>query len=178
VVVYYGGKIRAMGTLKELLSKPDAIRITTPPLSRETMQQVLDTIRKDVAADKIEIDNPTQNLESYFLEVVRRAKESSAETSGATSGSTVAPYLRSGAVEVAPSEKILERLTEPAKPQVQTPPAPPPPTEKVDEAKLRSLAQPAASAPAPAPAPKPEPVVDLNKANEKLSSLLGKPNEK
>src|SRR5271165_3957863 len=67
VVIYYGGKIHAMGTLKELLAKPDAIRITTPPLSRETMQQVLDTIRHDVAADKIEIDNPRQNLESYFL---------------------------------------------------------------------------------------------------------------
>ena len=53
VVIYYGGRIQAMGTLKELLAKPNAIRITTPPLSRETMQRVLDTIRHDVAADKI-----------------------------------------------------------------------------------------------------------------------------
>ena len=30
VVIYYGGKIQAMGTLKELLAKPDAIRITAP----------------------------------------------------------------------------------------------------------------------------------------------------
>jgi ABC-2 type transport system ATP-binding protein len=176
VVVYYGGRIQAMGTLKELLSKPDAIRITTPPLSRETMQQVLDTIRHDVAADKIEIDNPQQNLESYFLEVVRKAKENMAETSGATSGSMVAPYLRSGAAEAAPAEKILDRLTEPAKPAA---PAPAPaPVEKVDEARLKSLAQPAPPEPTPAPARKPEPVVDLNKANEKLSSLLGKPNDK
>src|ERR1700683_2108096 len=63
VVIYYGGRVQAMGTLKELLAKPDAIRITTPPLSRERMQEVLDTIRRDVAADKIEIDNPRQNLE-------------------------------------------------------------------------------------------------------------------
>src|SRR5688572_3482423 len=40
VVIYYGGKIQAMGTLKELLAKPDAIRITTPPLPRETMERV------------------------------------------------------------------------------------------------------------------------------------------
>jgi ABC-2 type transport system ATP-binding protein len=39
VVIYYGGKIQALGTLRELLAKPDAIRITTPPLPRETMKR-------------------------------------------------------------------------------------------------------------------------------------------
>jgi ABC-type multidrug transport system ATPase subunit len=67
VVIYYGGKIQAMGTLKELLAKPDAVRITTPMLPRETMERVLEIIRKDVAEDRVRIDTPTQNLESYFL---------------------------------------------------------------------------------------------------------------
>src|SRR6202789_1629594 len=93
VVIYYGGRIHAAGTLKELLSKPDSVRITTPVLPRETMQKVLDIIRKDISLDRVEVDNPQQNLESYFLDVVRKAKESSAETSGATSGSRVAAYL-------------------------------------------------------------------------------------
>lgn len=182
VVIYYGGKIHAMGTLKELLAKPDAVRITTPPLSRETMQQVLTTIRHDVAVDKISIDNPTQNLESYFLDVVRKAKDSAAETSGATSGSRVAPYLRGSAEAAPPTDRLLERLTQPTAPKPVEPVAAPKPAEpKVDEAKLKSLAQ---AAPAPAPAPKPaaEPAApkpaDLSKANEKLSSLLGKPPEK
>ena len=178
VVIYYGGRIQAMGTLKELLAKPDAVRITTPPLSRETMQQVLDIIRHDVAADKIVIDNPSQNLESYFLEVVRKAKESSAETSGATSGSLVAPYLREGAETAPSSEKMLERLTVSAEPKPMEPIVPSKPVEKVDDAKLRSLAQTAAPVPAPAAAPEPPSPADLSKANEKLSSLLGKPNEK
>jgi ABC-2 type transport system ATP-binding protein len=178
VVIYYGGRIQAMGTLKELLAKPDAIRITIPPLSREKMQQVLDLIGHDVAADKIVIDNPSQNLESYFLEVVRKAKESSAETSGATSGSHVAPYLQGSAQAAPPSERILERLTVPAQHRAPEPVAAPAPVEKVDEAKLQSLVQPAAPSPAPAVVPPPAPAVDLNKANEKLSSLLGKPNEK
>src|SRR6201996_6457000 len=69
VVIYYGGKIQAMGTLPELLAKPDVIRITMPPLPRASMQNVLDTIRRDVASDKVRVDNPTQNLESYFLDV-------------------------------------------------------------------------------------------------------------
>src|SRR6267154_1454520 len=91
VVIYYGGKIQAMGTLKELLARPDAVRITTPTLSRPTMERVLGIIRQDVAQDKIRIDNPTQNLESYFLEVVQNARKAAAETSGATSGARVAP---------------------------------------------------------------------------------------
>src|SRR5436189_2627612 len=61
VVIYYGGKIQAMGTLKELLATPDAIRITTPALPRQTMERVLEIIRKDVAEDKVRIDTPTQN---------------------------------------------------------------------------------------------------------------------
>ena len=34
VVIYYGGKIQAMGTLKDLLATPDTICITTPALPR------------------------------------------------------------------------------------------------------------------------------------------------
>src|SRR3989440_3683918 len=63
VVIYYGGKIQAMGTLGELLATPDAIRITTPALPRQTMEKVLELIRQDVAEDKVRIDTPTQNLE-------------------------------------------------------------------------------------------------------------------
>src|SRR5712675_2261618 len=113
VVVYYGGKIHAMGALKDLLARPDAIRITTPALPRQTMEQVLQLIRKDVAEDKVRIDTPTQNLESYFLNVVNSARQAEAQTSGAISGARVAAYLR-GEGEAKPTpDKILERLTSP-----------------------------------------------------------------
>src|ERR1051325_9143814 len=124
VVIYYGGKIRAMGTLKELLAKADSIRITAPVLPRETLQRVLEVIRRDVADDKVRIDTPTQNLESYFLGVVETARASDAETSGATSGSKVAPYLRGDTGTASPAERILNRLTAPLavpEPQVTTP---------------------------------------------------------
>ena len=75
VVIYYGGRIQAMGTLKDLLATPDAIRITTPALARPTMERVLELIRQDVARDKVQIDTPTQNLESYFLQVVQKARQ-------------------------------------------------------------------------------------------------------
>src|SRR5881409_511479 len=146
VVIYYGGRIHAMGTLKELLAKPDSVRITAPVLSRQTLERVLETIRRDVTEDKVRIDTPTQNLESYFLGVVEQARESAAETSGATSGSKVAAYLRGEAEAPSHAQKVLERLTQPAaaaEPAVATPQ----PGETVNLKKLEELAQPRDSAP-------------------------------
>src|SRR5688572_32612563 len=64
VVILYGGKVQALGTWRELLAKPDSVRITMPPLPRETMQRVLELIKLDVSDDKVRIDTPTQNVES------------------------------------------------------------------------------------------------------------------
>jgi len=175
VVILYGGKVQAMGTLKELLSEPDTLRITTPVLPRETLTRVLEVIRRDVAADKVRVDNPTQNLESYFLDVVQKARQAAAETSGAISGARVAAYLRAGAEDRPPAEKILERLALPqtAQPAAGPKPAPPSAAPAVDANKLEALTKAATPAPAkPAAAPEEKPA-DLSKADEKLSSLLG-----
>ena len=181
VVIYYGGKIQAKGTLKELLTERDSVRITTPPLPRETMEKVLATIRTDVAEDRIRIDNPTQNLESYFLGVVQRAR-AEAETSGATSGNRVAAYLQGDAEAStvraeAQTAKVLDRLmaATPAKEVPAAPASTPVPTP--ENAKLAALTQsPSAPAiPAADLSAKPEAAKaeDLAKANDKLSSLLG-----
>ena len=171
VVIYYGGRVQAMGTLRELLAEADSIRITAPVLPRETLQRVLELIRQDVAEERVRIDTPTQNLESYFLGVVRKARESEAETSGATSGSKVAAYLRGDAEGPSQPERILERLTQPAaaaEPKVATPQ----PEETVDLKKLEELARPKETA---SVEDKPAEAARLEQANEKLSSLLGKP---
>jgi ABC-2 type transport system ATP-binding protein len=177
VVIYYGGKVQAMGALKDLLARPDAIRITSPVLPRATLERVLEIIRHDVAADRVRVDNPTQNLESYFLDVVQRARQAAAETSGATSGARVAAYLRGEAEAGSTGDRILERLAAPqpapAPSTVATPAAPPVDQNKLDQ--LTQVAEPAATSPAtsaPAETAKPG---DLAKADEKLSSLLGKP---
>src|SRR3954463_7788013 len=148
VVIYYGGKIQAMGTLKELLAKPDTLRITTPVLPRETLERVLSVIRHDIATDQVRVDNPTQNLESYFLDVVQKARAAQ-ETSGAQSGARVAEYLRGGATEQPATEKILEKLALPeTKPAPTVPAAPVAPV--ADEKKLAGLTK--ASEPSPAAA--------------------------
>jgi ABC-2 type transport system ATP-binding protein len=174
VVIYYGGKIQAQGTLKELLATPDAVRITTPTLPRATMERVLELIRKDVSDDKVRVDTPTQNLESYFLDVVEKARAQSAETSGAVGGAKVAEYLKGDGGTAPVSEKILERFTAAPETVKNEPVAAAPSAPTVNEGKLASLAQSAPAAPAvPKDSAAPAKLVDLDKANEKLSSLLG-----
>jgi ABC-2 type transport system ATP-binding protein len=189
VVIYYGGRVQALGTLQELLATPDAVRITVPRLARETMQKLLAVIRQDVAEERVRIDTPTQNLENYFLEVVARAKQSAAETSGAVSGGRVAAYLQGqGQAEGrSAKDKVLERLmapaaAPPASASSTVPVAAPAPA--VNQARLDLLTRPS-EAPLPPPAEavpggptaapaEPSPA-DLAKANEKLSALINKP---
>lgn len=111
VVIYYGGKVQAMGELGDLLATPDSMQIQTPLLSKSVTEKVLETIRKEVGEGKVRLETPTQNLESYFLGVVERARQTDQHTSGALSGARVAEYLRSQEQEEPASEKILQRLT-------------------------------------------------------------------
>ena len=176
VVIYYGGKIQAAGTLKDLLAEPDTVRITTPVLPRETLEKVLAIIRQDVATGEVRVDNPTQNLESYFLDVVAKARAAN-ETSGAQSGARVAEYLRGGVEAQPAADRVLEKLSLPQATPVLVAKSAEVSVVNVADDKLAPLAQvsqpmppPASAAPAPSAAP-----VDLAKADEKLSSLLGKP---
>ena len=177
-VIYYGGRIQAQGPLQELLARPDSVRFTSPVLSRELTEKVIALIRSE-AGDKVRIENPTQNLESYFLGVVEAARKQ-AETSGATSGNRVAEYLRGDSESAGvQTDAVLNRLTrgsETLAPKVIESSLPP---ESTAESRLASLTRPEAAAvdlpintaPAPTHGPTAAPV-DLSKANERLSGLI------
>jgi ABC-2 type transport system ATP-binding protein len=175
VVIYYGGRIQAMGPLKDLLATPDRVRITAPVLPRATLERVLGILRTEAGNDAVRLDNPTQNLESYFLGVVEKAKQTEA-TSGATSGARVASYLRGdGESLAAPADRLLERLTATAAPEAPAPGVSVP-DAVVDETRLAALTdQVTAAGPTPRPpvARAQAPAEDLAKANEKLADLLG-----
>jgi len=175
VVIYYGGRIQALGTLKELLSERDQLRITSPTLSREATEKVLQIIRADIGNSEVRVDNPTQNLESYFLDVVKRAREAAKETSGATSGHKVAAYLRGDGEESASDATaiVLERLTTRKPKETSAPTAVAPESARVDSAKLSALGKAEPARPVEPPKEESKPAVDLSKANEKLSGLLG-----
>ena len=178
-VILYGGKIQQYGTLEELLTERDSIRFTMPALSEEAQSEVMGVINKHVKSEDVRVENPTQNLESFFLNVVENAITKDEETSGSTSGHAVAEFLRSDAPVQSQAEKMLERLAdkEASKPKPKADKeAPEAERPKVDEEKLKSLTEATELA-----APKTERLkhkADVRKkklddAEDKLSGLLG-----
>ena len=92
VVILYGGKVRAQGSLNELLTVSDSTRIVTPALSPETTEKVLAILRENLNGEEFVMDHPRRTLEEFFLDVIARAKSESVETSGALGGG-IAEYL-------------------------------------------------------------------------------------
>lgn len=171
VVIYYGGRVQAIGALRELLTTPEVTRITTPTLPRKTMEQVLQIIRQDADEAKISIDNPTQNLESYFLGVVEKARQEEASTSGVISGNRMADYLKADAKKADSADRFLERWTKPSAEDSQ-PAASKPEPQKIDEAMLKKLSQLEEEKAQPKVETAPKPAAFSEEANKKLSSLL------
>jgi ABC-2 type transport system ATP-binding protein len=174
-VIYYGGKVQQYGTLEELLTERDSVQFTVPTLSETAQKEVLEVIGRHVDRESIRVDNPTQNLESLFLNVVEEARASD-ETSGATSGSEVAEFLRADEPVPTQAEKMLERLAdkEAAQPAAQEKAeAAEPETPKVDEAKLDSLSEAETEPETKKPQPKTEAKKNLDEVDDKLSGLLG-----
>tara|TARA_B100000475_G_scaffold200552_1_gene185224 strand:+ start:889 stop:2040 length:1152 start_codon:yes stop_codon:yes gene_type:complete len=170
-MILYGGKVQAIGTMKELLSNRNATRITSPALSRETMDKVLTLIREDTKSQEVHVDNPTENLESLFLNIVEQAQQRESETSGATSGHRVADYLR-GDTSQNKSDRVLDHLTRNEDSTLtQTANTQSKPTT-IKEDKLADLSK-TETDPAPTLKVTPKKGEDLDKANDKLSGLLG-----
>ncbi|NMA44951.1 MAG: ABC transporter ATP-binding protein, partial [Lentisphaerae bacterium] len=95
VVVLYGGKVRAEGPLKSILSEEDKTRIVCPTLGDSEVAELREWLAaKGVKSDaEIKIDHPVRNLEDFFLEVVRQAREQSVDTAGAQAGGEIPDYL-------------------------------------------------------------------------------------
>jgi len=179
-VIYYGGKVQQYGTLDELLTERDTVQFTMPALSEAAQKEVLEAMGRHADKKDIRVDNPSQNLETLFLNVVEKARASD-ETSGATSGSEVAEFLRADQPVPTQAETMLNRLAdkedEKPKSKVADEESVSAPESKVDEAKLDLLSE---VKPDPVP-PKESPAEkkdagkkNLDEVDDKLSGLLGR----
>ncbi len=174
VMIMYGGKIRAQGTLNELLTITEASRITTPVLSPEVTSKVLKILRDNFGAEEeFQVDHPRKSLEDFFLDVINSARRDSVETAGVVSGGNIAEYLNDG------KKVVLESLTRKEEP----PPAPAPvKAEQIKAAEIQAenirLEKLTSDEPAPAAAPKAEEdkaaAEKIAAANDKLKDLLSK----
>jgi len=110
VMILYGGKIRATGSLEDLLTVSDENTITTPALKPEVTEKLLALLRKNLNENEFKIDHPTRTLEEFFLGVVDQAMSESLETSGVVSGGRIAEYLQQPQLK---PDKVLDKLVHP-----------------------------------------------------------------
>jgi len=94
VLILYGGNIRAVGTLDELLTIPTASRITTPMLEADVTERLLKILRENLKGEEFVIDHPRRSLEDFFLSVINKARSESVKTYGAEGGGEIAGYLK------------------------------------------------------------------------------------
>lgn len=83
VVILDRGTIAAQGRVRDLLAKPDRLRITLPDLPANQRQALAAELRKWTGVEP-EIDHPSLNLEEFFLRVVRSSGASARRAQGET----------------------------------------------------------------------------------------------
>lgn len=151
VTVLYGGKVRAVGTVKELLSMGDSSVIETDRLDDDTVAKVRQVIEQAGGKVVRRIEAPRKKLETLFLEIVERAQQEGLVTSGARAGGRMAEFLAEG-VEAKPEEQgedLIRKLVQPEAPPVRAAPVPPKEEQATgpDQVAIEELVQ---SKPAPA----------------------------
>lgn len=176
VIILYGGKIRAMGGLGELLTVSEENRIVTPALPQPAMNEVLRILRDNLNGEEFTVDHPRRTLEEFFLDVIMKAKSDNIETAGVSGGGKIAEYLSRGDEKSAVIESLVEEPAAPVAPHVEAPapaPAPESVTEAVMEKKLEQLTEePKAVEPAPE-TPREKPDEKLKEVDAKLNDILG-----
>ncbi len=152
VIILYGGRVRATGTLNELLTVNNENRIITPALPPPVMNRLVALLRENLQGEEFRIDHPRRTLEEFFLEVINRAKAESIETAGVVGGGKIAEYLseeeKSNAVlDALMSESAASPVAAAEPAVVEEPIVAAEPTAPVLEEKLAELTGESAAAP-------------------------------
>lgn len=196
VVVLYGGQVRAQGTTDELLLVENKTKIVTPKMSKEVLDRVLKILNEEYSEDQMELSHPRMDLETFFLDVVNKARNEDIHTAGAQVGD-VADYLKGSADQVNEmaakinsediseeekvelQEKIEEKQASAKLAEMVSEKEEEPEPEKVQEKKVDETEAKLAGLKEEEPEPEPveekveEKKEDLSKENEKLKNLLG-----
>lgn len=171
VIILYGGKIRATGTLNELLTVNNTSRITTPELQPDVMEKLLGILRSSLSGEQFSIDHPRMSLEDFFLDVVNRAQSESVETFGARSGGHIADYLSKDVAEGLKGQQLLDSLSG----QEKASPKEEPPAEKepvLDIGMIKNLSEEDDGKKQAAEESKAQQKQDLSEVNRKLKDIL------
>jgi ABC-2 type transport system ATP-binding protein len=74
IAILYGGELKVMGRVDELLKAQDRTQINTSLLSEAAVREVQEVLKRH-GADVVNIDQPTASLEDLFLKTVQESRE-------------------------------------------------------------------------------------------------------
>ena len=109
VIVLYGGRIRANGSLDELLTIRTNDTITVPCLPDDALNRIRDIVHESAPDGEMSVQHPHLSLEDFFVDLVNEAKKESIETSGSQAGGAIAEYLAADAPK--DTKAVLDSLT-------------------------------------------------------------------
>jgi len=74
IAILYGGELKVLGRVDELLKVQEETQIRSSKLSDAAKKEVQEVLSRH-GASVLEIDQPTENLEEYFLKIVEESRE-------------------------------------------------------------------------------------------------------
>ncbi len=110
MVMLYAGRIRAQGTVDDLLRDTDRTVIQVGRLAPETISSIEQVIQQAEGKGIDKVEAPRQRLEQFFMELVEKARREQVETSGVVHGGPTASFLKADAAR---GEELIETLTSP-----------------------------------------------------------------
>ena len=139
--ILYGGKLRELGTMDELLCRHEITQIRCKRLSPQTIEKIKSTIQDD----QIEVDAPRERLEDYFMRIVSEAQAEQVEATHAMIGSGISDFLTSSDPQPPDETDVIEQLVSTGEPETSDPAAittaiPDDPQDQLHRDMLESLA--------------------------------------
>jgi len=113
--VLFGGKLLAEGSVKNLLTRSDLTQITVPALEQATTEKILSFISQSQSDKDVIVQSSRQSLETFFLNVVQKARDEKLAFSGAEAGISAeglmraGPTLEKGQIESGVISKLMKR---------------------------------------------------------------------
>ena len=104
--ILYGGRMQVEGTVRDLLQQKNETQMRTGKLSERALEQIRRIVSND--GGEIEIQQPMDKLESFFVKVVAKAREEKQQTSGAEAGTGILGFLAEK--PVVQKESVLDKL--------------------------------------------------------------------
>ncbi len=104
IAILYGGKVQALGRVKDLLQQTNKTQITADAVSDAAVNRIRQILNEEHA--ECEVTAPMERLETFFIRTVVEAQQQARPTSGAVSTTQIGDFLTAGSRK----ENILDKL--------------------------------------------------------------------